>query len=815
MKRKLYLSAITLVIAGLLITSVSGMMNLNNTQMMTEKEIEIEIETEDTKIETSGMYQLADIAIKNDINAAPKLSKAKVNKGTFERQIVSESKEVVQSRVMDQTRYTLIATHPALGVEPHIDGVSERGCIGHYYFYDDGAGVTDGPACLWQGTDDNFATWGPGLYYVSAGGDPFDWDYPSMHFRGYNSSNNETMFSGSARDGTVVGISNGGRTITVLCEGDPTVNASWTAFTWPWHNSGWHDALMAEAASALLPGYEWAWGFNSHVMSTTYGTYPVNDFRNNGCFINYQTDSAGMGTISWYLEFGGALSTDCIIDPVSTWIANATENPTDVDYAAYAVWDPSTFNGTTTFTHYLCIRAFDWYTKSPLDDHANAYDNVYWWNASVNYSMEHPAIAAHAGDVIILVEIVNMSNPSQVDIAFYNTHDGEPANISLSSYISLVTPGAIMNPEVQWVDGETFLAHFTIGNELLGMVSYDAGDSWEGPYVWYNATYPALINEYRNVDIADESRLSIWEVDNTTVPEEPQYLLRYTFNTGNYKGDCTYEYGDEADDLALVTITNENTSRVLPANLEDHGVVGKIEHYQRDLLYGLDLWSGAVMTIHAEDTNVPPYENTTTFTAEPNMTSPVETFDLTLFQADFAKLTITLTGGVGIHSAFDSDWADDYGFTVRATDDDGDPVAGILAGDFDLSIALGTNTQSWCPIAAHTTFTALDAQTDVDGEIDFEVEILTAVGRTNQDPTPNGGYVVITADHDEYESDSADIPVNTCDATVDGWINLGDFSKFQVDFGSDAQRSDYDFSEWVNLGDFSKFQVEFGSRQTC
>ena len=809
MKRKLYLSAITIVIAGLLITSVSGIKL--DAQKMTETEKEIETEIENIGIEENpGMYKLADIAITNDINAAPKLSKAKVNKGAFERQTVSMPKEVVEAQVMDQTRYTLLATHPALGVEPHVDGVSERGCIGHYYFYDDGAGVIDGPACLWQGTNDNFATWGPGLYYVSATGDPFDWDYPSIHFRGYNSSSGETMFSGSARDGTNVGVSNGGRCITVLCEGDPSVNLSWTAFTYPFHQSGWNNAVMAEGASALVDGYEWAWGFNSHVMSTTYGAYPVTDYRNNGCFINYATDATG-GTISWYLEFGGALSTDAIIDPVSTWIANATENPTDVDYAAYAVWDPSTFNGTTTFTHYLCIRAFDWYTKSPLDDHANAYDNVYWWNASVNYSMEHPAIAAHAGDVIILVEIVNMSNPSQVDIAFYNTHDGEPANISLSSYISLVTPGAIMNPEVQWVDGETFLAHFTIGNELLGMVSYDAGDSWEGPYVWYNATYPALINEYRNVDIADESRLSIWEVDNTTV--DPQYLLRYTFNTANYKGDCTYEYGDEADDLALVTITNENTSRVLPANLEDYGVAGKIEHYQRDLLYGLDLWSDAIITIHAEDTNVPPYENTTQVT---NETAFVETFDLTLFQPDVAKLTITLTGGIGIHSAFASSNADDYGFTVRATDDNGDPVPGIPAGDFDLSIALGTDTYSWCPIAAHTTFTALDVQTDVNGEIDFEVEIATATGRNSDvDPTPNGGYVTITADHDDYESDSADIPVNTCDATIDGWINLGDFSKFQVDFGKNVQRSDYDFNSWVNLGDFSKFQVEFGLRQVC
>ena len=159
--------------------------------------------------------------------------------------------------------------------------------------------------------------------------------------------------------------------------------------------------------------------------------------------------------------------------------------------------------------------------------------------------------------------------------------------------------------------------------------------------------------------------------------------------------------------------------------------------------------------------------------------------------------------------------ADDYTFTVTATDANGGPVEGILAGDFDLSIALGTNTFSWCPIAAHTTCTALDAQTDANGEIDFEVKILTATGRDSADPTPTGGFVTITADHDDYDSDSADIPVNTCDADISGWVNLGDFGKFQVDFGNNVQRCDYNFDYIVNLGDFSVFQVEFGSRQTC
>ena len=78
-----------------------------------------------------------------------------------------------------------------------------------------------------------------------------------------------------------------------------------------------------------------------------------------------------------------------------------------------------------------------------------------------------------------------------------------------------------------------------------------------------------------------------------------------------------------------------------------------------------------------------------------------------------------------------------------------------------------------------------------------------------------GGYVTIEVSSTGYDSDSDDLLVNACDNDLGGSVDLSDFSKFAVDFGTNVQRSDYDFDFVVDLADFSQFAVEFGSRQTC
>ena len=177
---------------------------------------------------------------------------------------------------------------------------------------------------------------------------------------------------------------------------------------------------------------------------------------------------------------------------------------------------------------------------------------------------------------------------------------------------------------------------------------------------------------------------------------------------------------------------------------------------------------------------------------------------------------ITLTGGAGMHPALNSLYAEWYPFTVTVIDTGGQPIQGIPSGDFSFTASLGTNTVSHCDLNSHLEWDPIDAQTDVNGEIQWRVRALTSIGADTPDPTPNGGFITIVATVSSVElNDSDDLPVSSCDIDIDGDVDLSDFSRFAVDFGLNRQRSDYDFSGSVTLSDFSQFAVEFGSSQSC
>ena len=178
--------------------------------------------------------------------------------------------------------------------------------------------------------------------------------------------------------------------------------------------------------------------------------------------------------------------------------------------------------------------------------------------------------------------------------------------------------------------------------------------------------------------------------------------------------------------------------------------------------------------------------------------------------------SVTLTGGIGMHPALSSFYADWYQFTVTVIDHLGQPIKGIPASDFEFTAALGTDTVSHCDLNSNLEWAPLDTQTDANGEIRWQVRCLTSVGRDSLDQLPNGGYITITASVLSVNlNDSDDLLVSSCDIDLDGDVDLSDFSRFAVDFGLNRQRSDFDYSGSITLSDFSTFAVEFGSRQIC
>ena len=266
-------------------------------------------------------------------------------------------------------------------------------------------------------------------------------------------------------------------------------------------------------------------------------------------------------------------------------------------------------------------------------------------------------------------------------------------------------------------------------------------------------------------------------------------FIRFRYTTDTY----TQEEGFYVDDISPVADIASITTLSSSIPTTYYGVTGKTEgtYYYRVRGYNNEHGWGDFSTLEKIEV------------IAPSIPDP----DLSY---------VTLTGGVGMHPSLQSQYAEWYPFTVTVIDTGGQPIQGIPAGDFSFTASLGTNTFSHCELNSYLEWDPLDAQTNVNGEIQFRVRALTSIGADTLDPTPNGGFITIVATVSSVElNDSDDLLVSSCDIDIDGDVDLSDFSRFAVDFGLNRQRSDFDFDFGVDLSDFSKFAVEFGARQIC
>jgi hypothetical protein len=500
----------------------------------------------------------------------------------------------------DKFSYSL---HPALGAEPFypdetLGGTVENLVIAHYV-YRSGYGEDDsGPYVLWQGSDDNGNIWGTGgenyaIYFVDwqEPAQPIPNDYPSMNFRGWEQATGDTMFTGTCVEGNfwIEGDSgnhwtNGGTVNTLNVVGDVTVNTSFAGSVWDFSDDGWSDCIAADNAGAYYADTEWCWGMNSQVMDTTY-TYPEMEdpsYQTQGCFTHWQgTEENGSAWISWYEEIGMARTTNVDIDENAGWYIN--ESYGTIDYAGYAVYDPI---NTTTSTHVIAIRAYDWEQAGPFNlitVEGAVYENLYLYPGEVGIDYKNPNIAAGNGNLIVMTEVIQGANHS---IEVLATQDGDPENLETVLTLYNATHATdILYPEIKHIGGDSFLMHITVDNELLMFVTHDGGLTWDGPYK--RSGDETVIEEYRNACISDGGRQSVWEWDNGSIytsPTDIKYQLYYGHNMFGLTGYCTYEYGDPAAPV-YAEVTNKNTSTTFIAEVDTDG-----SRYNRNLLGGIDVW---------------------------------------------------------------------------------------------------------------------------------------------------------------------------------------------------------------------------------
>jgi len=124
----------------------------------------------------------------------------------------------------------------------------------------------------------------------------------------------------------------------------------------------------------------------------------------------------------------------------------------------------------------------------------------------------------------------------------------------------------------------------------------------------------------------------------------------------------------------------------------------------------------------------------------------------------------------------------------------GYPLAGIPASSFAFTVSPIGATQ-WYGICS-CTFTAVDPETNTNGEIRFAIAGDTAIF----------GNITIAVTVDGVSLNDLDVlPCNSFDLNIDGSVNLIDFGMFAGDYLGTAHRSDYNWDGIVNLIDFGMF----------
>jgi hypothetical protein len=182
----------------------------------------------------------------------------------------------------------------------------------------------------------------------------------------------------------------------------------------------------------------------------------------------------------------------------------------------------------------------------------------------------------------------------------------------------------------------------------------------------------------------------------------------------------------------------------------------------------------------------------------------IDDFTVSLFECgasvdpDYSFVTLTHEPETGMTTCPAGDGPAYRYVKVTVKDGSNNPMQGIQSDQITFSMSAAGGTTYHGSFSA--TMTAVDAETDSQGEIRFEL-----VGDTSI-----SGDINIEASVAGVALNDIDVlSVRTVDLMLDGIVDLVDFSRFALDYNSTAAQSDFDWSGYVDLIDFSRFSTHY------
>ena len=161
--------------------------------------------------------------------------------------------------------------------------------------------------------------------------------------------------------------------------------------------------------------------------------------------------------------------------------------------------------------------------------------------------------------------------------------------------------------------------------------------------------------------------------------------------------------------------------------------------------------------------------------------------------ADASYVTMS-NGGKGLMTCPAGDGIAYRYITVTALRTDLSPIQGISSGSFFFTVS-GSGS-------GYVSFDAVDAETDVSGNIRFEADSSGSI--------PYGSLTVEVQIYTVVLSDSDLLWCNTIDLTGDGVVDPMDFGMFATDFAVYNERSDFNWDGVTDPMDFGLFASHFG-----
>ncbi|MCX6666432.1 MAG: hypothetical protein NT038_10335 [Euryarchaeota archaeon] len=605
MKQKILICAITLVIAGLLITSATGMgktitpvststkkINAANITPAVRKIALDDIVTMLRKDGVGALKNLNKVPVTHDYSViAPyakemKLANLDSSSISLPAQKVKNEKAVPVT-FPQRTRAGLLFwnTHPAVAS----NGEGLMMMVNEEKWQNESDPTQNYIALAYSGSADGGESWGDSVYFIDTEtDDPIADSMPSIDYYGKNGSLDvfKVTFRSAENSGDIHLLTWEVDATTILDLANVT-EEHMSHYYWAFSTSGYSDLKNPVITCNYAYGPDF---FGAIAMTLDKGT--VND-QVHFCIVNMST--AGQAILMGWMF------------PA---IAYTTGFDMDYDLGNTARVSFMTDKYTTGQTSPPYLPAFSW--SHYLDDTTSPGSSLPgWWDPSGTWSFERPDMSFYNHTIVYALETYNQTaDPakahSELELGNYYD-DGTLQGIGWwANDVSWYDPaGTFRFPEVEHVSDKTFIMTCIFTNttsqlsSVMFAVSMDDGVSWVGDAMYTWSGDDAVAPGYRLSTLSKGpigAEIVMWSYAPIEYPDDDVLFIHYDFNTVTLNGYVTYV---TFEPVVLPDIQIYNIDPVEGFKKTTTG--NAAGYYSKVLILGFDIWTNATIRVIARN----------------------------------------------------------------------------------------------------------------------------------------------------------------------------------------------------------------------